>query len=111
MASSPEFVEFVCDLLEGAGEVRSRKMFGDYVVYVCDKPVVLVCDNTAYVKMIPELGDLLADAATGRPYEGAREHYILDVDRRDEMLRAVAVLVRVLPLPRRRAARKKKTAE
>ena len=46
MASSPEFVSYLCEQLEGTGEVRSRKMFGEYMVYLNDKPVLLVCDNT-----------------------------------------------------------------
>lgn len=50
MASNIEFIEYVCSQLEEAGNVRYRKMFGDYMVYVNDKPVVLICDNIAYIK-------------------------------------------------------------
>ena len=34
MASSPEFVNYICEQLEGLGAVRSRKMFGEYMVYL-----------------------------------------------------------------------------
>ncbi len=54
MASSAEFIEFVYDQVAAAGAVRYRKMFGDYMVYCNDKPVLLVCDDTVYVKQIPE---------------------------------------------------------
>lgn len=37
MACSPEFIEFVCAALAPLGEVRSRKMMGDYVIYVNEK--------------------------------------------------------------------------
>ena len=50
MASNIEFVEFVSSQLEKLGIVRYRKMFGDYMVYVNEKPTVLICDNIAYVK-------------------------------------------------------------
>ena len=48
MASNIEFVEFVSSQLEKLGIIRYRKMFGDYMVYVNEKPTVLICDNIAY---------------------------------------------------------------
>ena len=30
-------------------------MFGEYMVYVNDKPVLLVCGNTVYAKKLPQL--------------------------------------------------------
>ena len=80
MASSPEFVNYVCEQLEGAGAIRFRKMFGEYTVYVNDKPVVMICDDTVYMKQPPCLAQLLAERPTGAPYQGAKEHYILDPD-------------------------------
>lgn len=55
-------------------------MFGEYLVYVNDKPTVLVCDNTAFVKMLPCLATLMSGAPRGFPYEGAKEHYIIDFE-------------------------------
>ncbi|MBR4098660.1 MAG: TfoX/Sxy family protein, partial [Clostridium sp.] len=77
MASSTEFAAFVCEQLEGVGEIRSRKMFGEYMVYINDKPVILVCDDAVYIKMLPCLRQLLAGCQIGQPYGGAKEHYIL----------------------------------
>lgn len=34
MACPTDFIEFICDVLAPLGEVRSRKMMGDYVIYV-----------------------------------------------------------------------------
>lgn len=53
MATSQEYIEFVCEQLVGVENVRYKKMFGEYMVYVNDKPVLLVCDNTVYVKKLP----------------------------------------------------------
>ena len=36
MATTPEYNEFVCERLEPFGAVRSRKMFGEYMVYLND---------------------------------------------------------------------------
>lgn len=81
MATTKDYIEYVCERLHGAGGLRYRKMFGEYMVYVNDKPVLLVCDNTVFVKIVPELAALMADAERGLPYEGAKEHYILDIGR------------------------------
>lgn len=102
---SPEYIEFVCSQLEGLGVVRSRKMMGDYVIYVDEKCVITACDEVCYVKKLPELADLMADAECGHPYEGAREHYILDIEHREHVQRVVSVLRDVLPYPKKRKPR------
>lgn len=102
MASSIEFIEFVCTRLREAGTVHYRKMFGDYMVYLNGKPLVLVCDDIAYVKKHPAIAGWMQDAETGIPYEGAKEHYILDVEHTHPLLEVVTALEKVLPAPRKR---------
>lgn len=102
MASSVEYLEFVCGQIAGVGAVRYRKMFGDYMVYVNDKPVLLVCDNTVYVKKLPRLAERMAHAACGVPYDGAKEHYILDIDDAPLAREITALLESVTPLPKPR---------
>ena len=55
MATSKEYIEFVCEQLDGIENVTYRKMFGEYMVYVNAKPLLIVCDNTVMVKKAPEL--------------------------------------------------------
>ena len=55
MATTKEYIEFVCDQIQGFGEVHYRKMFGEYMAYLNDKPVLLVCDDTVFVKKLPEV--------------------------------------------------------
>ena len=102
MASSFDFTNFICEQLEGVGAVRARKMFGEYMVYVNDKPVVLICDDTVFMKILPCLRELLGDGTTGYPYDGAKEHYILDPDDRDTLRRAAALAESALPLPKKK---------
>ena len=80
MATTVEYIEYVCEQIRGIGEIRYRKMFGEYMVYVNDKPILLVCDNTVYVKMLDCIADKMDRSSTGIPYKGAKEHYILDID-------------------------------
>lgn len=102
MATSIEYIEEVCALLTPCGAVRYKKMFGEYLAYVNDKPVLLVCDNTTYVKMLPELESLLSTAAIGVPYAGSKPHYILDINNHDLVLQTVILLERITPLPKRK---------
>lgn len=101
MATSVEYIEYVCERISGAYAVRYKKMFGEYMVYVNDKPILLVCDNTVYVKKLPQVEELFAGADRGVPYGGAKEHYILDMDDAELVTEAIAVLERITPLPRR----------
>ena len=107
MATTPEHLEFVLEQLPPLWSIRSRKMFGEYMIYLNDKPILALCDNTVFVKKLPVLGDIMANSACGCPYEGAKEHYILDIDDTDLARQVVAVLETVTPLPKP----KKKKAE
>ena len=77
MATSKDYIEFVCEQLEGIENVTCRKMFGEYMVYVNGKPLLLVCDNTVMVKKAPELAALMQDAPDAVPYEGAKPRAVL----------------------------------
>lgn len=103
MATSAEYIEFVCEQLSGAWDVRYKKMFGEYMVYVNDKPIFLVCDNTVFVKKVDELKELMAQAACDAPYAGAKEHYILDIEDADLVANVTSVLERVTPIPKKKA--------
>lgn len=83
MPTNQDYIQFVCEQIRMTGDIRYRKMFGEYMVYLNDKPLFLVCDNTVYIKMFEEIKDLMQDATMGYPYNGAREHYILDIDNRE----------------------------
>lgn len=102
MATSVDYIEFVCEQIGGGYAVRYKKMFGDYVVYVNDKPVLLVCDNTVYVKKLKELADTMKNAQCGVPYDGAKEHYILDMENAELICKVIDICERVLPIPKKR---------
>lgn len=102
MATSIDFIEFVCEQIHGAYSVRYKKMFGEYMVYVNDKPILLVCDNCVFVKKLPQIESLMSDAQTGIPYGGAKEHYILDMENATLVGQVVCVLESVTPLPKKR---------
>lgn len=97
MACTTDFIGFVCEALAPFGEVRARKMMGEYIIYVNGKCVITACDNMAFVKKLPCIAELMADAETGCAYEGAKEGYILDFHDRQKALRVIKALWEVLP--------------
>lgn len=102
MATSTEFLDYVIEQLEGIGALRYRRMFGDAMIYLNDRPVILVCNDTVFVKKHEAIIDLMQNAETGIPYDGAKEHYILDIDDADFSKKIVLELEKVTPLPKKR---------
>lgn len=102
MACSSEYIDFVCELLAPLGEVRYRKMMGDYVIYLNDKCVITACDNCCYVKKLDCIAPLMADAETGHAYEGAKESYILDLSDQRKVREVISILWEVLPFPKKK---------
>lgn len=50
MTSSHSAVAYIADQLEMAGEIRNRKMFGEYGEY-CDEVLIgIICDDTLFIK-------------------------------------------------------------
>lgn len=102
MACSADFIEFVCEVLAPLGDVRARKMMGEYVIYVNGKCVITACDNMAFIKKLPCIAGIMADAECGCAYEGAKEGYILDFHDRQKTLRVIETLWDDLPFPKSR---------
>ena len=100
MASTLDFIEYVCGQIDGVGAIRHKKMFGEYMVYVNEKPMLLICDNTVFLKMLPCLEELCADCERGYPYKGAKEHYIIDIDNADFSKQIISIAEPETPLPK-----------
>ena len=52
MATQESFINYVCEQIKGIGDIKYKKMFGEYMVYLNEKPVIIVCNNTAFVKRL-----------------------------------------------------------
>lgn len=58
------------ELLPDMGTTRCRKMFGEHIVCVNDKPILPVWGNTVFVKIVSALAERMAGRPTGLLYEG-----------------------------------------
>lgn len=103
MSTSKEYIQFVCEQLGGISNVTYKKMFGEYLVYIQEKPILLVCDNCVMVKKVPELAEVMKDAPDGFPYDGAKAHYILDIENRELVTMVIEILVRVTPVSKKKS--------
>ena len=106
MATTPDFIEYICEQIAGVGDIRHKKMFGEYMVYVNSKPILLVCDNTVFVKQLSCIADDMQNSEKGFPYNGAKEHYILDIENAEFSKHIISILEPVTSLPK---PRKKKS--
>lgn len=102
MACNTEYIDFICKVLAPLGEVRSRKMMGDYIIYVNEKCVITACDNTAFIKKLDCIVPLMTDAETGYAYEGAKEGYILDFTDQRKAREVISILWEALPFPKKK---------
>lgn len=110
MATTVDYIEFVMDSIGDIPEMefRYKKMFGEYCVYANEKPVLLVCDNTVYVKMLPCMEVLMGEMRTKPPYDGARPYYLLDIEDNNLTEKVIRLLEQNTPLPKPRKTRKVK---
>ena len=108
MSSRPETLAFLLDQLGELPGLRTRRMFGEYCVYVDDKPVAFVCDDLLYVKPTPAGEALMQPPVWGRFYDKARPHLLVSPERWDErdwLRQLLLATASALPPPRPRPPR------
>lgn len=103
MACNADFVQYIADQCSGAGEIVTKKMFGDYGVYCNGKLFGLICDDRFYLKPTEAARKLLRNVNLLPPYDGAKDYfYIADVDDRDYLSEIVRETCNALPEPKKR---------
>ena len=99
MASTPEYLEYVLDLLGDVPDVTCRKMMGEYLLYASGKLFGGVYDDRFLVKATEASRTALA--TTEVPYEGASEMMLVDVENRDAITDLVSQMLSELPEPKK----------
>ena len=102
MACNIDYIEQLCGSLSSLGDVRYRKMMGDYVIYLNEKCIITACDNMAFIKKLPCLEVMMQNAETGHPYDGAKEAYILDTSNQSLLRKVIPVLWDNLPFSKKK---------
>jgi TfoX/Sxy family transcriptional regulator of competence genes len=99
MATDPSFATFVVEQASGAGDVRVRRMFGEYALYVGDKVVGLLCEDQAFLKPTAGNRALVARAVEAPPYPGAKPYLLLSEELDDKELLAALLQRTAAELP------------
>lgn len=77
MASTQDYIDYIVDQI-GLENTSYKKMFGEYAVYISGKVVGFVCDNTLFIKILPENGSMGTDLERGPAYPGSKDYFIVD---------------------------------
>lgn len=72
MASSLDYVEYVCEQMHLAGTITFKKMFGEYALYCDGKCFGLVCDNQLFITPTTRGLAVVPNATMGIAYNGAK---------------------------------------
>lgn len=101
MASNPSFAQYIADQCAGAGEIITKKMFGEYGIYCDGKVFGLICDDCFYLKPTDAVKPLLRNVELRPPYEGAKDYFfIADVDDHDYLSLLARETCKALPEPK-----------
>ena len=108
MASDQEFVDFVLDQIENAGEITAKKMFGEYGIYADGKLFALICDNKLFVKPTKSGREFIGDVVESPPYEGAKPSFLIEekIEDREWISELIRVTVKDLPMPKPKKRKK-----
>ena len=104
MATTKEYLHFVLEQISEAGDVASRPMMGEYVIYCGGKVIGGIYDDRFLVKPTPSALRILQEsgreAAMDIPYPGAKEMLVVDVDDRELSCRLARAIAEDLPSPK-----------
>ena len=100
MASTPEYLEYVLDLLSDVPDVTTRKMMGEYLLYVSGKLFGGVYDDRFLVKDTEASRAVLGVLEV--PYEGASPMRLVDVENAETVANLVTSMLAELPAPKGR---------
>lgn len=108
MATDQDFITYVAEQA-GLGErLTQRKMFGEYALYVDEKVVAFVCDNSLFVKPSQAAARLAPDLPQRAPYPGAKNYPVADelLDDADALRRLLVETAALMPAPKPKKPRK-----
>jgi TfoX/Sxy family transcriptional regulator of competence genes len=107
MATSSQTIANLMDILPPG--MTSRRMFGEYALYLGDRVVAFVCDDTLFIKPTPGARAMLPDADMGPAYPGSKDYIIGDavLDDPDLLARVLRQVANDTPAPKPKKAKAK----
>lgn len=97
MASSKEYLQFVLEQLSNLDGITHRAMMGEYIIYYNGKVVGGIYDDRFLLKQTKSSVKLLSDTPLEKPYDGAKEMLLADVDNRELLETVIPQIADDLP--------------
>jgi TfoX/Sxy family transcriptional regulator of competence genes len=103
MASKQSTIDYIVEQISDAGDVRSRKMFGEFAIYCNEKVVALICDDQLFIKPTDSGRKFLDTVQEAPPYPGAKPYFLIDAEKWDDrewLSQLIIITTADLPLPK-----------
>ena len=113
MASDFNFVEFVIEQIENAGEISYKKMFGEYGLYSDGKIMALICDNQLFVKPTKAGRTYIENVVESPPYPGAKSYFLIEdqLENSGWISELIRITVEELPEPKPKKTKTKRKSK
>ncbi len=101
MASNKKFVDFVTDQIKRAGEITTKKMFGEYGIYSDGKMFALICDNKLFIKPTNSGREFIGKVLESPPYPGAKPSFLIGdkIEDTEWLSKLIRISLKELPEP------------
>ncbi|HUQ85516.1 MAG TPA: TfoX/Sxy family protein [Candidatus Limnocylindrales bacterium] len=103
MATKQSTIDLLTDQISTAGNIRYKKMFGEYALYCDEKVVAFVCDDQLFVKPTETGKKFIGEVVEAPAYPGSKIYYLITGDFWDDseyMTELIKVTAAKLPLPK-----------
>ncbi|WP_201276716.1 TfoX/Sxy family protein [Marisediminicola senii] len=105
MTSDQRIVDFIVAQMTDAGNISTRKMFGEHAIWCDGKTVAVIANDQLYVKITPEGRQLAAGAEEAPAYPGAKPSLLVAPERWEDaswLATLIRTTANALPAPRPR---------
>ena len=112
MATDRDFIDYVTEQVGLGSLVTSKKMFGEYALYLDGKVVALACDNSLFVKPSAAATAFAPGLPQRPPYPGAKDYPVADelLDDTEALRRLMTETAALMPASKPVKPRKAKRA-
>ncbi|MDY0361032.1 MAG: TfoX/Sxy family protein [Desulforegulaceae bacterium] len=113
MASDENFVKFISEQIESAGQIRYRKMFGEYALYCNEKVVALICDNQLFIKPSNAGREFIGNVVEQPPYKGAKPSFLIEdqIENKEWLCELIRLTEMELPETKKKKSKTKKKTQ
>lgn len=100
--TDPSTIDHLLDIARLGPRLTTRRMFGEYALYLDTKVVAFVCDDQLFIKLDPATTALTAKLPTGPAYPGSKPYGIADelLDDPPALRALLEATAAAMPLPK-----------